>query len=424
LLAREIAGFMNRLCEPPQVTYGQGGSKMSSRENDVLGIVSEVAKGRITRRQFVERALAMGLTASAAGSVLAACGEEQAPTEAGSSPPAMDKTMPDFITLYIWADYMTQDLKDKFREETGITVKETNFSSNEDVLAKLKAGATGYDVAVPSDFMVTTMIKSGLLYPLDMSLIPNFKNVDEQFQNAEYDDPASEANKGNKYSVPYQWGVTAYALRADKVPRSDVTGWVDLWNPKYKGQIQMLDSERDTIGAALKLLGYSLNTTDEAEINAGIDKLIEQKPLVYAYDSVNVKRAMVQGVTFVHTYSGYYMLGVDALGGDQAALDKAPYVLPAEGYPLWADNLVIPAASEKPYGAHLFMDFMMRPENQGALSTFAFTFPVTNAAGPYTDELVFSQVPTPEDLERAERIADVGEAQRLYSDGWRRVKSA
>ena len=113
---------------------------------------------------------------------------------------------------------MTQELKDKFRQETGIKVNETNFSSNEELLAKLKAGATGYDVAVPSDFMVTTMIKSGLLRPLDMSLIPNFKTADEQFQNASYDNPNLPANNGNKYSVPYQWGVTAYAHRTDTIP--------------------------------------------------------------------------------------------------------------------------------------------------------------------------------------------------------------
>jgi spermidine/putrescine transport system substrate-binding protein len=397
---------------------------MTERDKDLLSITSDVAKGRISRRQFLERGLAMGLSVSALGTILAACGEETPTGETGASPPPMDQTKPEFITLYNWSDYMTAELKDAFREETGIEVKEANFASNEELLAKLRAGGSGYDVAVPSDFMVTTMIKSGLLRPLDMSLIPSFEQADEQFQNAEYDDPSSDANQGNKYSVPYQWGVTAYAVRTDKVPRSAVTGWADLWKPEYEGEIQMLDSERDTYGAALKLLGYSLNTTDEAEIQAGTDKLIEQKPLVFAYDSVNVKRAMVQGVAFVHTYSGYYMLGVQALGGDQAALDLAPYVLPTEGYPLWADNLVIPTSSEKAYGAHLFMDFMLRPENQGALSTFAFTFPVTKAAEPYTDQLVFSQVPSDEDLERAERIADVGEAQRLYTDGWRQVKSA
>ena len=176
----------------------------------------------------------------------------------------------------------------------------------------------------------------------------------------------------------------------------------------------MLDSERDTMGAALKLLGYSLNTTDETEIDAAVDKLIEQKPLVSAYDSVNIKRAMVQGVGFVMTYSGYYMIGVMAMGGDQKALDLAPYVLPKEGYPLWADNLVIPAASDQGvrrtslHGLHAATGEPGRArhvrlhvsgdERGRALHRMSWSTPRCLSEA---------------DLERAERIADVGEVQRV-----------
>lgn len=381
-------------------------------ERELLGLTREVARGGISRRQFLVRAASLGLTTSAIGAVLAACGGAGTPEAAA---PSVEKVVPEQIVIFNWSDYLSPANKKKFERETGIRIVEAYFDDNEALYAKLSAGAVGYDVVVPSDYMVHVLITAGLLTPLDMSLIPNFRNVGRTWHKPAFD-PETD---GRKYSVPYQWGTTGIGVRRDKVAET-VTSWSTMWDAKYKGQIAMGAEMRETIGAALKLLGYSLNSTSEDELAQAGDKLIEQKPLVAVYDSNNSRRLMIQGMPLVHTWNAFALLARDAIGEDKLA-----YVLPEEGYTIWTDNLAIPKGANSVYGAHLWMNFICDVENQADLTEYVwYLSPVPAAFDLMEAKLLKDNVPSEEELERGEILNDVGEFTRVYNETWRRVKSA
>jgi len=417
------------------VKSGQEEDLTSYRERDLVGLINEVRHERISRKQFVYRALGLGLSASAVGGLLAACGkknEEQVTKQTNTIGPT---TKPDNLNLYNWSDYMPASVKKGFEKRTGIRVVETFFDDNEALLSKLKAGATGYDVIVPSDYMLHIMLMTGILEPLVMENIPNFKYVDVQFVKPEYDNPESPENKGLKYSVPYQWGTTGYAVRIDKVDPASVGRWADLFMPdgaKYKGQIQMLNDERDCLGAALRVVGvrdtgrpYSGNTTDPSQVDAAKEALIEQKPLVRAYDSVNQKRAMVTGNPITMCWNGDTLMAIDALGGDAQAKSLLKFLLPKEAFFYWSDTMAVPKGYHSKYAAHLFFDYILDPEVMGQVSSWTWYLPVEmEAAKPYTDPFVFLTRPTAEDLKRGEIGLDLGAFGRYYTDAWAEVKSA
>jgi spermidine/putrescine transport system substrate-binding protein len=405
----------------------QQGGLMNDREivdrdeKDLVGLCKEAKRGGITRRQFVERALLMGLSASAVGALAGACGTKKTATDTTTMPP-MDETKPAEITLFNWTDYLNPVIPKKFAKETGIKVKEAYFSSNEELLAKLKAGATGYDLMVPSDYMVSIMIKSGLMEPLDMDYLPNFQYVGEPFKAPAFDNP--DENNGMKYSVPYFYWTTGYCQQMDQVPQEQTT-WDPLWDEQYKGKINLLDDEREDLGMALKKLKYSSNTLVQSELDEATQILIDQKPLVATYDSVNMKRAMVQGQTFVMCWDGDVLMGIDTLGGDAAAKKQLHYVLPMEGFCQWTDGMGIPTGASSRYGAHLFMDYLMDPKVAGENASWVwYLSAIAPASWEYTDPFALTLKPTDEELARAEAFTDVGEFAINYSEAWRQVKSA
>jgi spermidine/putrescine transport system substrate-binding protein len=414
-----------RMENPPKRDPAPTGAKL----RDLEGLVAEVAHARITRRQFVERVLCLGLSAGAVGGLLAACDGDSTPATALPTPSPMDTTRPDKIYLYNWPDYLTREIKRDFRRETGITIVEVFYDMGEDFLAKLKAGATGYDVLIPSDYMVSIMSRLKLIEPLDMTYLPAFNGVDQQFRNPVYDDP--DTQDGQRYSAPYQWGTTGIAVRTDKIDSDSIDWWKDLWDPRYKGRIRMLNDERETMAVGLMKVGHeqtgeawSINTTDQAQIDAATEALIEQKPLVRAYDSANMRRAIVAGRPLVHCWNGDALLAIDSMGGDARAEELVKFVYPQEGFATWVDAMVIPQGFQSRYGAHLFIDYMLRPEVQGKLSSYVWYLPVTPAATPFTDPLVYTCAPTAEEMERAQQFDDVGEFSRKYTEAWAQVKSA
>jgi len=348
--------------------------------------------------------------------LLAACGESES-TEA-PPPTPIDTTLPETLYYYSWAEYIDPEVKEEFTARTGIEIVETDFSDMDALYAKAKGmgGQLDVDIIVPSDYMVSMMRKSDMLQALDMSLIPNFQYVSEQFRTPSFD-PETD---GNKYSIPYMWGSMGIGVRTDKI-RDSITGWADLWNEKYKKQINMQDSSRPTVGAALKLLGYSLNSTSEAEINEAADKLIEQKPLVSQYDSINPYRSMASGVPLVHCWSGEV---IQAINYADTSPDDLKYVAPSEGYMLFIDNYCIPKGAPSPYAAHLFMDFILDPEIEVQNASWIGFFPPEDGAMEELDELTRSIIPDAETLSRGEVTDDVGDAETLYVDAWRRVKTA
>jgi spermidine/putrescine transport system substrate-binding protein len=371
----------------------------------------------MTRRQFMLRAAAAGLSAGAAAALLAACGGGASSSSA--SPSALDTTKPASLHLYNWQNEIAPENKTKFEQETGVKIVETYYDDNEMLIAKLKGGAKGYDLIVPSGYAVSILAKSGLLEPLDMSLIPGFTNLNAKFQKPAYD-PGSD---GKKYSVPWLWGTAGIAMRTDKLglQAADMTGpsWQVLWDEGHKGEIDMLNDERETIGAALKLLDFSLNSTDQGELDQATQKLIAQKPLVRAYDSLNMKRNIVAGVPLVHTWNGDASLAADALGAD-----KVFYGLPTEGYTIWVDNLAIPVGAPSPYWAHMFIDFMCQPQNAADLVNYVQYLSPNEAATPYVDAAIIANTPKGEVLARGEFQDDLGAFETQWGQAWQQVKSA
>jgi spermidine/putrescine transport system substrate-binding protein len=391
-----------------------------SREDAILDLVQQLKTGRLTRRQFVLRGVTVGLSLTAVGTLLAACGGNEKAAAEATLPP-MDETKPEEIVVFNWADYLAPPVRKGFEKEYGIKVKEAYFDNNEAMLAKLKAGARGYDVAVPTGYTASVLIKSGLAEPLDFDYLPNMKNTLPTFQDPVYD-PGTD---GLHYTVPYMWGTAGYCLRTD-ILDDPITRWADLWDPKYKDKISMMFDERECLGAALKLLGHSLNTTSEDEINAAADKLIEQKPLVQKYVITNSYREIVSGkAPITHCWNGEVGLAYNSLGKGSEKIVR--FVFPDEGFSSWVDTLMIPVGGNSRYGAHLLMDYLMRPEVSAENALWVGYLPPsqealdTVKAGTPIAEMI---IPTEAQMERAEVLGDVGEAAKLYSAAWQRVVAA
>jgi len=235
-----------------------------------------------------------------------------------------------------------------FEDEFGVRVVYDTFESNETMYQMLRAGTTQYDVVFPSDYKIERMIGQGMLQPLDFERIPNFQYVYANLQNLPFDPE-------NRYSVPYFWG-TVGIVYDQTIVQTPVDSWAILWNEDYAGQIYMYDSQRDSLMVALKLLGYSLNTTDMAELESARDLLISQAPLVIAYVTDHVIMSMI---------AGNAALAVVYSGDAAFIMSENPnmnFALPKEGTNLWVDAMVIPATAQNPDLAHEFINFMHRPD--------------------------------------------------------------
>src|SRR3990172_5181636 len=215
----------------------------------------------ITQKEDIamNRRRALRLMMPIVAAALAAGCAQAAPTEA----PAEEKV----LNLFAWSEYVPQALLDGFTEETGIQVNYDAYDSNEEMYAKISAGASGYDLIQPSDYWIGVMSRQGLLAEIDLTKIPNIVNADPSLPYDLYD-------PGHKYSVPYQWGSAALAVNTEKISEP-IDSYMDLWNPDYAGRIVLLDDERQVIGMALLALGYSPNTTHPAELEEAKQLLLE-----------------------------------------------------------------------------------------------------------------------------------------------------
>jgi spermidine/putrescine transport system permease protein len=325
---------------------------------------------------------------------------------AGTAEPA--KT----LNLFIWSNYIAQETVAKFEARHGVRVQIDQYDSNEALLAKLQAGNAGYDVICPSDYSVQVLIAQNLLRPLDRSALPNVRNIDPRFLDRGYD-------PGNKFSVPYFWGTTGIAYDRSKVA-SPVDSWAALWDQRYAGRVLMLDDAREAFGAALKLRGHSLNTTDPRLLEAARDDLLRQKPLVRAYNSSNFEDVLLSGDVWVaQGWNGQFA----------KAMDQNPnmiYVIPKEGSTLFIDNLAIPSDARNPELAQAFIDFTMEPEIAAEICrTMKYSSP-NRAAWPLLPEAIRKHTavfPPEEVLKRLELIQDLGDATVLYDRLWTEVKS-
>lgn len=322
------------------------------------------------------------------------------------------------LNLYGWSEYIPQELLDAFGKQYGLKVNYDTYASNEELLAKLQAGASQYDVIIPSDYTVGIMIAQGMLEPIDVAQIPNFANVDDQFKNPSYD-------PGNKYTVPYQWGSVAIAVNTDKVTKP-ITKYADLWDPAFKGKLVVLDDEREIIGMALLTLGYDKNSVDPAQLEAAKKKLLELTPNIKLYDSDSPKTALLSG----EAVAGVVWNGEAALAHQENS--KMAYVLPEEGMGLWVDNLAVPKGAPHKDAAIAFLNWVLKPD-MSVLITKAFPYSSVNKAAlellktsdpaAYKAYMDYPATNPPADaVKNAKLVKDVGDATTLWDKIWTEVK--
>ncbi|MFO7925976.1 MAG: ABC transporter substrate-binding protein [Halobacteriota archaeon] len=326
------------------------------------------------------------------------------------------------LLVFQWADYWADGFIQGFEDETGIEVSVSNYASNEEMFNALKAGGTDqYDVLFPSDYMVNIMTEQDMLQPIDTDRLSNWGNLSQTFQDAPYD-PTDD-----RYSVPYQWGTSGIGYNAEMTGDIEVTSWETMWDEEFAGQMTMLDDMRETIGAALKYLGYSLNTTDEDEIDEAKELLIQQKDLLSTYDSVNMPENMInEQASPVHTWSGEAFVAYWELWeeGEDSPID---YVIPEEGSVVWVDTATITAEAQNVENAYAFIDYFLDAENGADVTNYTYYASPNEAAEEYiSDDILDNEsiYPDEDTMDSLEFIENIGQATQIYDEAWTEIKSA
>ncbi|MCX2726341.1 spermidine/putrescine ABC transporter substrate-binding protein [Thermomicrobium sp. 4228-Ro] len=393
-------------------------------------------RGRLSRRELLRRLALLGLSSFAIANLLAACGQAEStptpasgattPSESTGTPASGTAGIPDYIdpsklekelNFYNWSEYIDPDILTEFEQTYGVKVTMDTYASNEDLLAKLQGGATGYDVIVPSDYMVSIMINLGMLEPLDYSIIKTIENIDPENLHAYYDPQ-------NTYSVPYMWGTSGYSYDTATLG-DDLASWKEVFEPRpeVRGKVVMLDDQREVIGAALMYLGYEINETSDEALARAKELLLAQKPYVLAYSSQNNDDLLVAGEALIsHIWTG------DALMSQQEK-PSLRYVIPIEGCTVWQDNLCVPKTAPHKYAAMAFIDFLNRADVAGRNANYIMYGSPNKAAREqgYIDEEVLKNpgvYPPPEVWKRLQWIKDVGEEGALKFDRlWTEIKT-
>jgi spermidine/putrescine transport system substrate-binding protein len=317
------------------------------------------------------------------------------------------------LNVYNWGEYIDESVLEQFEEETGIRVNYETFATNEDMYVKVKQGGGEYDVIFPSDYMIEKMINEDMLAEIDLDQIPNYQYIEEQFKNLGFDPE-------NRYSVPYFWGTVGILYNTELVD-DPVNSWDILWDEKYAKQITMIDSQRDSIGVALKKLGYSLNTRDEAELEEAKELLIEQKPLVLAYTVDNVKDILLSGdAALAVVWSGEAV-------AIMSEFDQYAYALPEEGTNIWFDSMVVMKDTPNYEEAMAFINFMSDPEIAYLNTDYVGYSTVNGETREMLDEEILSMnaaYPDEADIEKAEVFLDPGDFIEAYNRAWTEIKAA
>ena len=273
----------------------------------------------------------------------------------------------DQLHLYNWNNYIAPETVKRFEEQCKCEVVQTYYSDNEELLAKLAAGAKGYDILVPTSNAVQPLIKGGQLKPIDKAQLPNLKNIDPAYLNTPFD-------PDNKYSVPYAMSLTVIGYNDQKIKELGLPTdtWAVVFDPKYlekiKGRITVLDSSSELFAAALKYLGYSANDVDEAHWKQAADVIKKAKPYWAAFNASSyIKELTVGNIWLVHGYSNdIFQANLDAQAAGRPF--HILHGLPKEGAVLAVDNMVIHKDAPRPDLAHKFMNFMLEGKNSAELT--------------------------------------------------------
>lgn len=317
------------------------------------------------------------------------------------------------LRIYNWADYVSPEVIQAFEKKFGCQVVIDTFDSNEAMLAKLKAGATGYDIVIPTEYTVNIMMDDKMLVKLDRAKLPNLKHMDNEYVRLMRD-------KELAYSVPYMVSLAGIGYNPAKVPDFKPS-WTAFGNAAYKGRMTMLSDMRETLGAALKTLGYSLNSVDEGELEKARDLVIEWKKNLAKFDVDEAKRGLVSDEFFlVHGYNGDMLQIIEEA-------PKIAFAVPQEGTSIAIDCMVIPVGAKNVDLAHAFINYIHEPENCAAtMEEVCFSSPNVEAVKLLPEEFRANKAIflDKELLSKCELIEDLGEDNAKYTKVWDQVKSA
>jgi len=336
------------------------------------------------------------------------------------------------LTIYNWSAYMPNSVLINFTKETGIKINYSTYDSNEEMYEKLKTPqGAGCDIVFPSSYYVSRMIREGLLEKLDKTKLNNYANIDPKLLSGAFDPQ-------NEYSVPYLWGSTGITYNT-ALTYGDIDSWSDLWDERYKQSVLLNDDMREVFGMALKVLGYSPNSINPKEIEAAYNKLLELKPNIKLYDSESQKkRYLDEEVKLGMNFSGEGFMAKEEnqedkisqlLFGDEVD-EKSErkmlyYVYPKEGALMWMDSLVIPKGAKNIENAHIFINYILKPEVAKAISQeIGYASPNLKAIE-LLDKSTRSNrtiYPTKENLKNSSFQVDIGDALAIYEKYWKLLK--
>ncbi|HTQ53610.1 MAG TPA: spermidine/putrescine ABC transporter substrate-binding protein [Bryobacteraceae bacterium] len=317
------------------------------------------------------------------------------------------------LNVYNWSNYVAPDTVAGFEREFGVRVRYATYESNEEMLAKVLGGNSGWDVVFPTHNRILPMRLYGLLAPIDHARLPNLGNLEPRFQSPPWD-PNLE------HCVPYMWGATGIAYNRSVAPAPGA--WADLWETRLKGRMTMLDDPEEVLGACLLKLRLSYNSTAESDLRRAEHEAIAQKPLLRAYLNAEYRDQLVAGdILVAHSWATTA----------QQAIDAAPqlaFAYPAEGFPLYCDNAVILRESGRAELAHQFINYLLRAPVAAAIVEASRTATANGAAQRLLPEALRRNTtlfPTAETLARGQWIATMPAAtQKLRDRLWTEIKSA
>lgn len=317
------------------------------------------------------------------------------------------------LYVYNWSEYMPESVLEDFTKQTGIKVKYSTYDSNEAMYAKVKtAGTSSYDIIVPSTYFVNKMSREGLLAKIDKTKLSNYQNLDKKLLSKPFD-------PNNDYSIPYLWGSTGISYNASLV-KENIDSWKNLWNSEYKNSVLLNDDMREVFGLALKVLGYSANSTNPKEIEQAYGKLKELLPNVKMFYSESQKQVYLNEEVKL----GMNFNGEGFMANEENSDIK--YIYPKEGALVWIDSLVIPKGAKNIDNAHAFINYLLKPEVSKVISEeIGYASPNAKTIELLDDETKNNRIiyPTEEDLTNSEFQTDVGEVLPVYEKYWEMLKT-
>jgi len=376
--------------------------KIKYISNEVLHLSKKLGGILMLKKRF--KSISIILAASVMGLTLIGCGKSSTAKTNNEK----------VVNVFTWANYIPDNVIKDYEKKTGIKVNYSNFSTNEEMLAKLQASKGGqYDVIICADYMVQIMSKQKnlLLKPINKSAIPNYKNLDKAYLGQYYD-------KTNKYSVPYSLGSEMIVYNPDKV-KKDIKGISDLWDPSLKGSEVLLEDPRSVIGMALTKLGYSINETNPAKLAEAKAELGKLRANVKVFDADTPMTSLINGDTTIGVMWGSQASA--AIKGNS----KFKIVYPKEGMQFEEDNLIMPVNAPHKKNAESFINFVLSGKASSDITTSIEYINVNTAAKKYMSQKLLNNkavyIPK-EEFNKAKHLQDAGSASKVYDSIWSEFK--